>query len=101
MDQHFIFDNESLFESINSHNQLKFLFRDASQLDNFDQLFKIIDKFTDKSKMINSYINEWLPTVKIFHCQKDKVEEWKQRLLSYCQMWKKILIDKKYIIDSQ
>jgi len=51
--------------------------------------------------MMNGYINEWLPTVKIFHCQKDKLDEWKSRLLSYCQMWKKILFDKKYIIDPQ
>lgn len=47
--------------------------------------------------MINSYLKDWLPKIRIFHCQSpDKLAEWKNRLLSYCEMWRIILVEKHY-----
>lgn len=48
--------------------------------------------------MINSFLNDWLPSLQIFHCQSGQVEQWKKRLLSYCRFWKVVLSERRYKI---
>lgn len=62
-------DNAALFDMIMKRRELKSLFGDASLLSSFTPLITILNKLNDEFNRLERIINEWLPTVKVFHPQ--------------------------------
>jgi hypothetical protein len=70
------------------------LFGDPSHLESFDQLFQILVKLPkEDTEGLKPLIEGWLEMICIFHPQKDEELKWRNRVLSYCRIWKTIFFD--------
>jgi hypothetical protein len=97
-----IFDNNALFETVLKRKELRALFGDPELLPNFAPLIKVTLKINDQFNRLEKIVNEWFPTIKVFHCQKpEELDDWVSRVASYCDLWNLFLVQKKFKFDLQ
>ncbi len=65
-----ILDNNALFECLMKRRELRALFGESDELPTFSPLTTILLKINDQFNRLERIANEWLPSLRIFHCQK-------------------------------
>ena len=86
-----ILDLPALYEHFRKIKGYPTIFGDPTNLESFDELFRIIAKLPREDVYnFNGLMESWLERVTIFHPQQGEQEKWRNRVLSYCSIWKQI-----------
>jgi hypothetical protein len=92
-----IFDSQSLFECFRRGKEYPCLFGDPSDLDSFDELFRILTKLPrEEVSNFDGLLEGWLERVCIFHPQQGQESKWRARVMSYCHIWRVIFFELRF-----